>query len=127
MVSWLVVALGGALGAMSRFWVYNAFLKWTREGGFPYATFTVNVAGSLLIGLAFVLLTERAQLSPHWKGLVSVGFLGAFTTFSTFSMDTLGLLQQGQHGTALAYVLGSVAVCLAAAWLGLVIGRALGA
>ena len=122
-MTWLAVAVGGALGAMSRFWVYNAFLSWNQR--FPFATFTVNAVGSVLIGVAFVLMAERADIGPELRGLVSVGFLGAFTTFSTFSLDTLSLLEQGHAGTAAAYVLGSVVVCLAAAWLGLTLTREL--
>lgn len=121
-MTYLAIAIGGALGALSRYWVYNAFLKWTSDK-FPYATFTVNVAGSLLLGIAFVAMTERAQVGPAWRGLVTVGFLGAFTTFSTFSLDALSLLERGESGSALLYVLGSVLVCLAAAWLGLTLAR----
>lgn len=123
-MTWLAVAAGGALGALSRYWVYNAFLKWTGDR-FPYATFTVNVAGSLLIGIAFVALAERTDVAPAWRALISVGFLGAFTTFSTFSLDTLGLLKQGEVAAALVYVLGSVLVCLVAAWLGMTLAREL--
>ena len=121
-MTWLAVALGGALGAMSRYWVYNAFLGWSGDR-FPYATLTVNVLGSFLIGLAFVLLTERAQIGPEWRGFVTVGFLGAFTTFSTFSLDALGLIGQGQYGAVLAYILGSVLLCLLAAAAGLGLAR----
>jgi CrcB protein len=70
-----------------------------------------------------VLLTERAQIGPEWRALVTVGFLGAFTTFSTFSMDTIGLLEQGQFTAAISYVLSSVVVCIIAAWLGLTLSR----
>lgn len=123
-MTYLAVAFGGALGAMSRYWVYNAFLKWT-DDKFPYATLTVNILGSFVIGLAFVLITERVQIGAEWRGVITVGFLGAFTTFSTFSLDTLGLLEQGQVGSALIYILSSVVVCLFAAWLGLTLAREL--
>lgn len=122
-MTWLAVALGGAMGALARFWVYNALLAWNHR--FPLATFSVNVAGSFLIGIAFVLLTERGEFSPALRGLLTVGFLGAFTTFSTFSLEALSLLEQGHGGTAWAYVLGSVLLCLAAAWLGLTLAREL--
>ena len=121
-MTWLAVALGGALGAMSRYWVYNAFLGWNGNR-FPHATLAVNVLGSFLIGLAFVLLTERVQIGPEWRGFVTVGFLGAFTTFSTFSLDALGLMGQGHYGAALAYILGSVLLCLLAAAAGLGLAR----
>ena len=121
-MTYLAVACGGALGAMSRYWVYSAFVK-ASESKFPFATLTVNIAGSFLIGIAFVLITERAEIGPEWRGLITVGFLGAFTTFSTFSMDTIGLLEQGQIASAITYVLSSVLVCIIAAWLGLTFSR----
>lgn len=121
-MTYLAVAFGGALGAMSRYWVYNAFIKWSSDK-FPYATLSVNVLGSFLIGLAFVLITERAQIGPEWRGVITIGFLGAFTTFSTFSLDALGLLEQGQNVSALIYILTSVVVCIVAAWLGLTLAR----
>jgi len=121
-MTYLAVACGGAIGAMSRYWVYNAFLK-ASESKFPWATLTVNIAGSFLIGIAFVLITERSEVGPEMRGLVTVGFLGAFTTFSTFSMDTIGLLEQGQISSAITYVLSSVLVCIIATGLGLMFSR----
>ena len=122
-MTYLAVAFGGALGAMSRYWVYNSYAH--LDSRFPWATLTVNVAGSFLIGIAFILITERLELGPYWRGIVTVGFLGAFTTFSTFSMDTIGLLEQGQYTSAIIYVLSSVAVCIIAAWLGLSLAKIL--
>jgi fluoride exporter len=121
MLQYLLVATGGALGAMARHWVYNA-------GPFPgqksvIATFLINVAGSLLIGVMYVLVTERGHLSPEWRSLVSVGFLGAFTTYSTYSLDALQLLQQGTVGTALLYLLGTMLVCLLAVYAGVQLTR----
>jgi CrcB protein len=120
-LQYLLVATGGALGAMARHWVYNA-------GPFPgqlsaLATVLINVAGSLLIGVMYVLVTERAQLSPEWRSLVTVGFLGAFTTYSTYSLDALQMLQQGLLGTALLYLFGTMLLCLLAAYAGLLITR----
>lgn len=112
------VALGGALGACAR---YAVGLWATRVLGtsYPWGTLLVNVAGSLLIGLALPLLArhDAARL------LFVTGFLGAFTTFSTFSADTLTLLQSGRTGTALGYAAGSVAAGLAAAALGAGLAR----
>jgi CrcB protein len=121
MLHYLLVAGGGALGAMARHWVYNA-------GPFPghksvLATFLINVAGSLLIGVMYVLVTEKAHLSPEWRSLVSVGFLGAFTTYSTYSLDALQLLQQGALGTALLYLVGTMLVCLLAVYAGVQLTR----
>jgi len=121
-MTYLAVAFGGALGAMSRFFIYNVFMRATTST-FPWATLTVNIVGSFLIGIAFVVITERLEMGPEVRGVVTVGFLGAFTTFSTFSMDTIGLLEQGQVGSAIIYVLSSVAVCIIAAWLGLTVAK----
>ncbi len=122
MINYWSIALGGAIGAMARFWVYNASLAW---GGarFPYATLVVNVIGSLLIGVLYVLFTERAQLPATWKPILVTGFLGAFTTFSTFSLETMQLLQGGRPGLALVNVALSVILCLLAAWGGLSLAR----
>lgn len=123
-LAYLAVALGGAMGAMTRYWMYNSWLK-LAESQFPYVTLLVNVIGSLLIGVAFVLLVERGAFSMEWRNVITVGFLGAFTTFSTFSLDTLGLLEQGQIGLALLYIVASVFICILAAWLGLSLTRLL--
>ncbi|WP_286824188.1 fluoride efflux transporter CrcB [Idiomarina sp. UBA1919] len=121
-MTYLAVALGGALGAMSRYWLYNSWSK-LAENPFPYITLFVNVIGSLLIGIVFVLLVERGELGLEWRNVINVGFLGAFTTFSTFSLDALGLFEQGQIAMALVYILSSVLVCILAAWLGITLTR----
>ncbi len=121
-MSYLAVAFGGALGAMSRYWMYNTWTK-LAENQFPYVTLLVNIIGSLLIGVFFVLLIERANLGLEWRNVISVGFLGAFTTFSTFSLDALGLIELGQIPLALLYVIVSVLTCILAAWLGLSLAR----
>jgi len=123
-MTYLAVAFGGALGAMTRLFVYNVFQR-TGSSAFPWATLTVNVLGSFLIGIAFILITERMALGPYWRGVVTIGFLGAFTTFSTFSMDVIGLLEQGSLSQAFLYVLSSVLVCIIAAWLGLSLAKLL--
>ena len=123
-MTYLAVAFGGALGAMTRLFVYNVFQR-TGSSAFPWATLTVNVLGSFLIGIAFILITERMELGPYWRGVVTIGFLGAFTTFSTFSMDVIGLLEQGSLCQTFLYVLSSVLVCIIAAWLGLSLAKLL--
>jgi fluoride exporter len=120
--TYLAIALGGAAGAMSRFWLHGAMQRFN-GGSFPLGTFTVNLLGSFLIGVFFVLLAEKAQLSETWRPLIIVGFLGAMTTFSTFSLDALLLFEQGHYNTALFYVVSSVALCLLAAFAGMQITR----
>lgn len=119
----LAVALGGAAGALARYglggWVQ------ARAGlGFPWGTLVVNVLGCLLIGLA-VGIFEGVRVAPEVRALIIVGFLGAFTTFSTFGWETVVLLQEGAWGRAAAYALGSVAVGAVAVWAGLRLGAML--
>lgn len=114
---WLAVAIGGALGAMSRYGV--ALLFSAPTGKFPLATLTVNVLGSLIIGVFYILIIDKGVLAPHWRHIVMVGFLGAFTTFSTFSIETLQLVQAGHWQTALAYFSSSFILCILAVYLGI--------
>jgi len=124
MVYSLAVAAGGAVGALSRYWLMYCVsaLGATR---FPWGTLLVNVLGSCAVGVLFVIISERLILSEQWRGLLVVGFLGAFTTFSTFSLDALVLIQEGRLLPALAYVGMSVLLCLAGTWLGISVMRAL--
>ncbi len=115
----LHVAAGGALGAVLR---YLFALSVT----FPYATVIVNVVGSFVMGVAFVLLAETAVAGgERWQPLVMTGLLGGFTTFSAFSLDTLKLVQADQGLAAAAYVFGTVLACLAAVALGVALTRSL--
>lgn len=118
----LAIAVGGALGAMARFGVSHGVHSLLGRG-FPYGTLTVNVMGSFCIGILFVLLTERLELGPQWRAFLMVGFLGAFTTFSTFSLETVELLQAGAAIKAFVSVISNVILCIVAAWLGLLLGR----
>ena len=111
MNTFVAVAVGGALGAVSRY-SFGLVALALIGNRFPWATLGVNVIGSFLIGLAAVLIGDRIVDGELWRPLIIVGFLGAFTTFSAFSLDTLLLLQQGNYNTALAYILGSVTLCL---------------
>ena len=124
MYTYLAVALGGALGAVTRYCLSTQVERFNGSN-FPLGTFTVNLIGSLLIGVLFVLFMERLSLVEQYRPLLMIGFLGAMTTFSTFSLDALLLFQQGHYNTALIYILSSVAVCLFAAYTGLLLGRAL--
>ena len=116
--------MGGAFGAVLRYGASSSVYALLGRG-FPWGTLFVNVAGSMLIGLLSVLMLERMSIGPEWRAAVLVGMLGSFTTFSTFSLETLNLLEQGEVVTAVVNVLVSVLVCLIAVWLGVVIGRQL--
>ena len=122
MLQTVVIATGGAFGALMRFWVSSATYAMLGRS-FPYGTLMVNVLGSLLMGFLFIWLTERSSLPPEWRSLILVGFLGAFTTFSTFSIETFNLLQAGEVSKALINILLSVVLCLLATWIGVIAGR----
>jgi CrcB protein len=124
MTQTLAIAVGGALGALGRYWVSNGIHALLGRG-FPYGTLVVNLLGSLAMGWLYVLLVERLNVTPEVRGAIMVGFLGAFTTFSTFSLETLALLEQGDHWKAGLNIVLSVAACIAAAWAGIVLGRTL--
>ena len=120
----LLIATGGALGAVSRYLVSNG-VHTLLGRGFPYGTLSVNVLGSLLMGFLYILLLERLDPGAHWRPLLLVGFLGAFTTFSTFSIETLNLVEGGELFRAMLNVFLSVSTCLVACWAGVILGRQL--
>jgi len=120
----LAIAGGGALGAILRFGVSNSIHRLLGRD-FPYGTLVVNTVGSLLMGLCFVLLVERMVVSAEWRSALLVGLLGAFTTFSTFSFETLALFNAGAPIKALVNIMMSVMLCLLATWLGMTLGRQL--
>lgn len=120
----VAIAAGGAIGALFRYWVSVGVHRFS-GADFPYGTLTVNVAGSLLMGALYVLLIERMDVDPLWRGMLLIGLLGAFTTFSTFSVETLNLVENGELLRAAVNVAASVILCIAACWVGMVAGRQL--
>ena len=124
MLQILLVAIGGALGSVGR---YLAGVHITRlmGSGFPYGTLTVNIVGSFLIGLLVELLARRFNGSMDLRLFLVVGFLGGFTTFSSFSLDALALFERGASLSAAAYIFTSLILSLAAVFAGLLLGRSL--
>jgi CrcB protein len=120
----LFIALGGASGAVSRYllsnWVHTLW-----EGRLPFGTLAVNMLGSFAIGIVYVLLVERQFIHADWRGVLMVGFLGAFTTFSTFSLETITLFEAGHAVQAAVYMVGSAVVCVVMAGLAIQLTRAL--
>ncbi|MGD9000544.1 MAG: fluoride efflux transporter CrcB [Granulosicoccaceae bacterium] len=118
------IAAGGALGAVFRYGVSNGIYQWLGRD-FPWGTLAVNTLGSLLMGGLYVLLVERLAATAELRAFLLIGVLGAFTTFSTFSIETLLLIENGQLLRAVMNMLASVLVCIAAAWVGIVVIRQL--
>jgi fluoride exporter len=118
----MMVGIGGFLGAIARFWL-GGLVHQKMGTRFPYGTFVINISGSFLIGFIVTVLTERTHLSPNWRYLIPIGFVGAYTTFSTFEWETLGAIRDGQFLTAGLNVGLSVVIGFIAVWLGVVAGR----
>jgi CrcB protein len=119
----LWIGLAGFVGAVSRYHV-EGFVSRRSAGAFPWGTFVVNLSGCFLLGLLATLFTERYMPDPRLRSAVTIGFLGAYTTFSTFAFETWRLAEDGAGGLAVWNVVASVLLGVAAAWLGVVIGRA---
>ena len=121
-VKYLLILAGGGAGSLARYLAGTVIMS--RFGGrFPLGTLVVNVTGSFLIGLAMALLTERFQPHPYWRLLLVVGFLGGYTTFSSFEWETYSAVREGGFWIGLANVAGSVTLGYAAVWLGAMLAR----
>ncbi len=123
MTNLLWIAFGGALGAVSRYGLSRYFISSYGINAAPWATLATNVVGSLLIGIAYVILVERQQLPVHLTQAITVGILGAFTTFSTFSLDIFHFISAGRYWFAISYLLLSIILGLTAVTLGIILAR----
>jgi fluoride exporter len=114
---YLLIAAGGALGSVARYWVGTAV---TAKMGmkFPYGTLIVNITACLVIGFTLTYLGKRADFNPAWRFLIPVGFIGAYSTFSTYEWETLATLRAGAFSLAMLYAAGSLVLGLAAVWCG---------
>lgn len=119
---WLAIAAGGAFGSLLRFgmstWVHSFAGR-----AFPYGTLAVNVIGCLAMGFLFVLFVDRFSDNTVLRAGVLIGVLGGFTTFSSFSIETFNLIEQGELTRAAVNIFGSLILCMAATWLGVILGR----
>ena len=121
----IAVALGGSFGAVFRFLVSSGIYQWLGRG-FPYGTLVVNIIGSFLLGLLTeALIVQKVTFAHDYRAAILVGFIGAFTTFSTFSLETLYLIEQGSLTKAAGNIFVSVTTCILAVWLGLLCSRGL--
>jgi fluoride exporter len=119
-----MIALGGAAGALARYQL-AASIQSRMVSAFPWGTFAVNVTGCFIMGVATTLLAQKIGISDNWRFLVPIGFIGAYTTFSTFELETYRAIAEGTWFAAGANVGGSVVAGYAALWLGIILARVL--
>ncbi len=121
---YLLIAVGGALGTIARYWVGSTI--GSRMGiRFPYGTLVVNITACLVLGFTLTYMGKRADLNPAWRFLLPVGFIGAYSTFSTYEWETLSTIRSGAFALAALYAVGSLMVGLAAVWCGAALAEAL--
>ncbi|MBI3585770.1 MAG: fluoride efflux transporter CrcB [Ignavibacteriales bacterium] len=124
MVNIILVFLGGGIGAAARYWLSGVVYQKVSTD-FPYGTLTVNAIGCLLIGILMAAMEERFLVQPSLRVFLTIGILGGFTTFSTFSFETIALLRDGEILYALVNIFTSIFVCLFGTWVGMQIGKLL--
>jgi CrcB protein len=121
---YLYIAIGGALGSIARYWVGSTVAG--RMGTrFPYGTFIINLTACILIGFALTYLGKRVEVNPAWRFLIPIGFVGAYSTFSTYEWETISTLRSGAFLLATLYAVGSLILGLVAVWLGAALAEAI--
>jgi CrcB protein len=118
----LAIAAGGAVGSVLRFWM-STWVHSFAGRSFPYGTLTVNVLGCLVMGFLFVLFVDRLSDNAVLRAGILIGVLGGFTTFSSFSIETFNLIEQGAWFKAVVNMTGSLLLCVGATWVGVILGR----
>lgn len=125
MQKYIYIAVGGALGSIARYWVGSTVAG--RLGArFPYGTFVINMTACLAIGFVITLLGRRVEINPAWRYLIPIGFVGAYSTFSTYEWETLSTLRAGAFSLAALYALGSLVLGLVAVWAGVMLAEMMG-
>ncbi|HVC89705.1 MAG TPA: fluoride efflux transporter CrcB [Acidobacteriaceae bacterium] len=119
---YMYIAVGGALGAIARFWIGSAVAN--RLGTkFPYGTFVINITACVIIGFSLTFLAKRTDLNPAWRFLVPIGFIGAYSTFSSYEWETVSTLRSGDFSMAALYAFGSLFLGLVAVWCGILLAE----
>ncbi len=117
-----LVFVGGGIGAVARYWMQGMVYRFM-NGVFPYGTIAVNILGCFMIGLLMTGMEERFMVNPSLRIFITIGILGGFTTFSSFSFETIALFQDGEIFFGMLNILASVAICLTATYVGVFIGK----
>ena len=123
LLKYFYIAIGGALGSLARYGV-GVVVSDRMGTKFPYGTFVINITACVIIGFSLAYLGRRTELSAGWRFLIPVGFVGAYSTFSTFEWETFSKLQAGEFFTSSLYVVLSIVLGLAAVWCGVMLARA---
>ena len=117
MQKYLLIAVGGALGTVARYWV-GSTISGRLGARFPYGTFVINITACIILGFTLTYMGKRADLNPAWRYFLPVGFIGAYSTFSTYEWETLSTLRSGAFAMGALYAVGSLVLGLAAVWAG---------